>query len=291
MQDAARHIFDVVLVDDLSRLSRDEAESIQLRRRLHFLGIRLVGVSDGYDSAAKGHKLQASVRGLMNELYLDDLRDKTHRGLMGQALKGFSCGGRTYGYVRVPVYDEGNCDQYGRPDVKEVRLEPDPQQAHWVQWIFEQYAEGVSPREIAAELNRRKVPSPRGGTWSASAIRGSLSDGTGILCNPLYVGRYTWNRSRWERHPETKRRVRRLRDRKEWVEISKPELTIVSEPLWRRVQARLQSQSNPNIQVACRERPGRPGRYLFSQLLKCGMCGANYVMADGYRYACASLPK
>jgi len=88
LQDAARHIFDVVLVDDLSRLSRDEAESIQLRRRLNFLGIRLIGISDGYDSAAKGHKLQASVRGLMNELYLDDLREKTHRGLMGQALKG-----------------------------------------------------------------------------------------------------------------------------------------------------------------------------------------------------------
>src|SRR5690348_9922172 len=58
LQDAQARRFDILLVDDLSRLTRDEAESIQLRRRLAFWGIRLIGVSDGYDSAAKGHKLQ-----------------------------------------------------------------------------------------------------------------------------------------------------------------------------------------------------------------------------------------
>src|SRR5687767_4544520 len=103
LQDAQAHRFDLLLVDDLSRLTRDEAESIHVRRRLAFWGIRLIGVSDGYDSAAKGHKLQASVRGLMNELYLDDLREKTHRGLMGQVLKGYSSGGKAYGYRRVPI--------------------------------------------------------------------------------------------------------------------------------------------------------------------------------------------
>ena len=245
LRDAQAKQFEILLVDDLSRLSRDEAECIQLRRRLHFWGIRLIGVSDGYDSTAKGHKLQASLRGLMNELYLDDLRDKTHRGLMGQALKGYSCGGRAYGYTRVPLYDDTKHDAYGRPQISAVRWIPDPEQAQWVRWIFERYAAGTSPRELAADLNRQQVPSPRGGTWSASAIRGNVSDGTGILCNSLYVGRYVWNRSRWERHFETKRRVRRLRDRQEWIEVSTPELAIVSQALWDQVQARIQTQANP----------------------------------------------
>ena len=288
LRDAQAKQFEILLVDDLSRLSRDEAECIQLRRRLHFWGIRLIGVSDGYDSTAKGHKLQASLRGLMNELYLDDLRDKTHRGLMGQALKGYSCGGRAYGYTRVPLYDDTKHDAYGRPQISAVRWIPDPEQAQWVRWIFERYAAGTSPRELAADLNRQQVPSPRGGTWSASAIRGNLSDGTGILCNSLYVGRYVWNRSRWERHFETKRRVRRLRDRQEWIEVSTPELAIVSQALWDQVQARIQTQANPAIAHACRQTAGRPGRYLFSELLKCGQCGANYIVADRYRYACAS---
>jgi site-specific DNA recombinase len=86
--DAEAHKFDVLIVDDLSRLSRDEVEMKQLIRRLRFRNIRLIGVSDGFDSASKGAKVQATFRSLMNDMYLDDLREKTYRGLAGQALKG-----------------------------------------------------------------------------------------------------------------------------------------------------------------------------------------------------------
>ena len=254
-----------------------------------FWGIRLIGVSDGYDSAAKGHKLQASVRGIMNELYLDDLREKTHRGLMGQALKGYSCGGRAYGYRRVPIEDPGKQDEYGRPVITAVRWEPDAEQANWVRWIFERYAAGNSPRDIAAELNRLGVPSPRGRTWCASAIHGDPSDGTGILCNSRYAGRFVGNRFRWERHPETKRRIRRLRARQEWIEVEMPELRLVPQSVWEQVQGRMTGRANAVLRAACRQAAGRPGRYLLSGLLRCARCGANYVVADRYRYACASF--
>ena len=289
LQAAQARRFDVLLVDDLSRLTRDEAESIQLRRRLAFWGIRLIGVGDGYDSVAKGHKLQASVRGIINELYLDDLREKTHRGLMGQALKGYSCGGRAYGYRRVPIEDLSQQDAYGRPVITAVRWEPDAEQATWVRWIFDRYAAGSSPRDIAAELNRLGVPAPRGGTWCASAIHGDPSDGTGILCNPRYAGRLVWNRFRWERHPETRRRIRRLRARQEWIEGEMPEWRIVPQPLWEQVQERMTGRANAALRAACRQAAGRPGRYLLSGLLKCAPCGANYIVADRSRYACASF--
>src|SRR5262245_61930316 len=42
--------FDVLLVDDLSRLSRDDVEMKQVIRRFKFRRIRIIGVSDGYDS-------------------------------------------------------------------------------------------------------------------------------------------------------------------------------------------------------------------------------------------------
>ena len=90
--------FDVLLLDDLSRLSRDHIESAQTIRRLKFAGIRVVGASDGTDTARDGYKLETGLRGLMSEFYLDDLAKKTHRGLMGQALDGYSAGGLPYGY-------------------------------------------------------------------------------------------------------------------------------------------------------------------------------------------------
>ncbi|HZW19497.1 MAG TPA: recombinase family protein, partial [Luteimonas sp.] len=96
LADAGR--FDVILIDDLTRLSRDSVEATKATRRMTFAGVRVIGVSDGLDTGRKGHKAEVGLRGLMGELYLDDLRDKTHRGLMGRALDGASAGGLPYGY-------------------------------------------------------------------------------------------------------------------------------------------------------------------------------------------------
>lgn len=102
---ADRGEFDVLLVDDLSRLSRDDVEMKQVIRRFKFRRIRIVGVSDGYDSDTKGEKIQSTMRGLMNEMYLDDLREKTHRGLYGKAMNGYSAGGRTYTHDNDKISD------------------------------------------------------------------------------------------------------------------------------------------------------------------------------------------
>jgi site-specific DNA recombinase len=63
LADAEGKCFDIVLVDDFSRLSRDQVESEQVRRRMVHWGCRLIGVTDGIDTASKGHKLQAGMKG------------------------------------------------------------------------------------------------------------------------------------------------------------------------------------------------------------------------------------
>ncbi|WP_424578120.1 recombinase family protein [Bradyrhizobium sp. USDA 326] len=55
---------------------------------------------------------------------------------------------------------------------------------------------GNSPRDIAAALNKKGVPGPRGGAWNASTIDGSRKRLNGILQNELYAGRIIWNRQR-----------------------------------------------------------------------------------------------
>ena len=54
LTDAKAKQFDILLVDDFSRLSRDNRESEYARRRLVHWGVRLIGVSDGIDTAAQG---------------------------------------------------------------------------------------------------------------------------------------------------------------------------------------------------------------------------------------------
>ena len=289
---AERKQFNVLLVDDLSRLSRDQIEIERLRRKLQFWDIRLIGVSDGIDTYAKGHRLQTGVRGLIDELYLEDLKEKTHRGLYGQASKGYSCGGRSYGYRTVPIENATKKDSYGRPVIQAVGREINPDQARWVKQIFAWYAEGYSPRWIAAELNRRGVPSPRGGTWSASALHGSPDQGTGLLNNTLYIGKYLWNRSRWDRHFDTKRRYRRIRSKEEWVETDLPDLRIVSQVLWDAVKKRQNEVKRKSVAVReglkMSRLSGRGPKYILSGILKCGVCSGNYVVTSRYQYGCAS---
>jgi site-specific DNA recombinase len=258
--------FDVILVDDLSRLSRDSAEVAIAARRIKFAGARLIGVSDGVDTARKSHKADLGLRGLMSELYLDDLADKTHRGLTGRALQGASAGGLPYGY-RVTGTGQRAID---------------PDQAAVVRRIFADYLAGQSPRDIAAALNADGVPSPRGSTWVNTAIHGDVRRGIGILANPIYVGRQVWNRSNWIKHPETGRRVRQERPPSEWIITEQPELAIVDATTWDAAQRRLNARKAPPDQRS----PGRSSSQLLSGILRCETCGGPVTFVDRYRYGC-----
>jgi site-specific DNA recombinase len=288
--------FDVLLVDDLSRFSRDDIETKTLIRRFKYQGLRIIGVSDGYDSDAKGEKIQSSMRGLMNEMFLDDLRAKTHRGLSGRALCGESTGGRSYGYKHCQIVDESKLDPYGHPLVLSVRREVNPEHAKVIIQIFELFAKGWSPRSIAKALNEQFIPSPRGGKWLQSAIYGDKIEGTGILNNALYSGRAVWNRRQWLKNPDTGRRTYIKRPETEWIVTDMPELRIVDPELWDKVkarQARLQTEVGDRIKLGLRSASatgcstGRGFKYLFSGLLKCGHCGANFVMHSVTSYGCA----
>ena len=279
MTAAQRHAFDVLLVDDQSRLGRDMSETPRIIKQLKFAGIRVIGVSDGVDTDRDGYKADIGLRGIMGEMYLDDLAKKTHRGLTGQVLAGKSAGGKAYGYRSRPI-DDG----YTREIVEE--------EAQWIRYIYQQYAAGHSPRAIALDLNERGISSPRGGTWSQTAIYGDRKRGTGILANPMYIGRYIWNRSKFIKDPATGKQKRIERPESEWMIQEMPELRIVPQDLWDAVQRRqqrihrqtskLQASLHPNA------RSGRGPKFLFSGLLTCGQCGANYVMINANHYGCSA---
>ena len=97
--------FDIVLVDDSSRISRDVHYFNQLLCRFMYLQVRLISVSDGLDTEDENAKVGYQFRSIFNELYLTDLKKKTHRGQMGQVMRGFFMGGAAYGYESVPVGD------------------------------------------------------------------------------------------------------------------------------------------------------------------------------------------
>jgi site-specific DNA recombinase len=272
--------FDVLLIDDTSRLSRNRAESARAYERLEYLGIRVVAVSQGIDTKSDQAEVLVTVHELVDSLYIKELAKKTHRGLEGRALQGFHTGGRCYGYDNI-TGPEG------------VRLRINSKEAETVRRIFEMADSGCSLKTIARTLNRDAVPParPRAGkryaTWCPTAIRE-------MLRRELYVGRIVWNRSRFIKQPGTNKRVRRERPKNEWRIVEQPDLRIIAVDLWERVQARLAfvAKTFGNGWRSGLQNRAASSPHLLTGFLKCGSCGANLVIVTGRgkgghrRYGC-----
>lgn len=271
LADALAGRIDVLVLEGLDRLSREVGESEHIVKRLEHRGIRIVGTADGYDSQAQGRKVMRIARGLVSELYLDDLREKTHRGLAGQFDRGYHVGGVCYGYRSGPA-----------PDVRGRVLQIDDGQAEVVRRIFGEFAAGSSARAIAHRLNADGIRSPRGGTWAVSALVGDRTRGAGLLNSEIYAGRLVWNRRQWLKDPETGSRRYVDRPRAEWQVRDVPELRIVPADLWRAVAERVRNGPARGTRTG----KGAAPRTLFSGLLRCPSCGGPMVALDARRYGC-----
>lgn len=220
--------FDVVLVDDLSRLARDNHLMLSIIAELSFEGIRVISVADGLDSNDEESTLAIQVRGIFNELQLRDLKKKTLRGQIGQKERGFFVGEKTFGYRSVPV-GEMRMDKKGRPRPEGYGMEIEPKEAAVILRAFSSYADGQSLTQIVKTFNEESVPgsirAAKG--WSPATI-------SRILDNEKYAGRWIWNKTESRRDPRTGRRRRFEKPESEWMVREDEELRIVPEELWER---------------------------------------------------------
>jgi len=60
--------FDVILVDDTSRMSRSLPDAVELFNKLTFAGIRVVAVAQGIDSQSEQADVLVTVHGLVDSL-------------------------------------------------------------------------------------------------------------------------------------------------------------------------------------------------------------------------------
>jgi DNA invertase Pin-like site-specific DNA recombinase len=225
LRDARSRSFDVVVCESLDRLGRNLADVAELFDQLNFLGIGIHTIQQGPIS-----QLHIGMLGTMSQMFLADLKAKTHRGLRAVAEEGRSAGGLCYGY-RVVM-------EAGAGKAKRGRRAIDEDRAQVVRRIFTAYAEGLSTKRIVLALNAEGIAGPRGGAWAPSAINGDRGKGTGVLNNELYIGRQAWGRRSWVKDPSTGRRIARAGAPESMVVREVPELRIVPPELWEAVKAR-----------------------------------------------------
>ena len=92
-----------------------------------------------------------------------------------------------------------------------------------------------------------------------------------------------WNRTHKIRNPESGKQEHRPRPKKDWVYKEIPELRIIPEDLWQRVQNRFKAINERwgVKRLGGMRRTEKSQGYLFSGLLRCGQCGSNMIIIQG----------
>ena len=162
------------------------------------------------------------------------------------------------------------------------RLEPDPETAHVVRWIFAQRLAGHSVARIARALNEAGIACPSavdpGRNPHRTGTARTLGTVATILSNPRYTGHQVWNRQRTDKELADPadvslghKDVQRWNLPGGWVISKRPaHEALVSEADFITAQdVHAARGPSPGSDLAGPEQR----RYLLSGLLVCGTCG------------------
>lgn len=281
MMDAVRAgEIDCIVVKDLSRFGREYIGSGEyIQKVFPRLGIRFIAINDHYDNAQPGaadNELVLPFKNLMNDSYCRDISIKVRSNLEAKRRNGQFVGTRVvFGYMRSP--DNKN------------QLVIDPEAAPVVQDIFKWKVEGLSPAQIADQLNTANVPSPieykkakgskqrtcfqtkQVALWSAVAIYR-------ILKNEIYTGTLVQGKTTSPNH-KVKKTV--TKPSNEWSRTENAHDPIIAPAQFDLVQRLMQDDTRSPV--------GTKGVHPFSGKIFCADCGSPMVRrvtrTGGHEYA------
>ena len=250
-----------VFVKDLSRLGRNYIEVGRLTEEFfpdH--DIRLVAVSDNIDTA-EGENELAPIRNLFNEWYARDISKKRRISNKIKGNAGEPMGQPPYGYIKDPN------------DSKHWIV--DDEAAQVVRRVYSMTLEGFGTEQIAAQLEKDDVLTPRA-YWLTKGIKRpgkgkqqpptkwNSSTITKILSLQEYCGDIL-NFKTYSKSYKNKKRIDN--DRENWVVFQDVHEAIIERAVYEQVQ-----QKRGKI----RKRRTNNGEHnMFSGLLVCADCGSN----------------
>ena len=283
MEAANNGAFDVLLVDDLSRLSRNQIKALTIFSQFQFMGLTILSVSDNIDTSDERSFLPVATKSMFNHMMLYDIRDKTLRGQKGRKERGYFVGEGTFGYKSFPV-GKIYVDRKGQQRPEGYDMQINPQEAAVVRCVFEEYADGVSLTRIIKRLNQDRTPTRKGnvGKWATNPV-------FGMVRNEKYIGKWVWNRRGCRREPITGKVRTYEKPQSEWVVITREDLRIIPQELWERVRKRL--DENRRVWPGGKGRRGFHGQKgnakaiypqeLLSSAMTCGVCGGTIAKVSG----------
>lgn len=247
MSDAELHLFDMVVVKDISRFARNTVDLLQNIRKLKALGIETQFLTANMTSMGNS-EFVLTIFGALAQEESANTSKRVKFGKKINAEKG-KVPNLVFGYDKIP-------GDYFNLAINE-------QEALVIKQIYDLYVNyGCGAAKIANVLNENGIKTKRNCRWSQNAV-------CRILTNELYTGKVANGKEEVEDFLTGKRAER---DETEWMVTEKPELKIIEPELYEQVR-QIMSERNKRFKT---DNVKQSNKHLFSTLIKCKECGWSF---------------
>ena len=247
MADAEHHLFDMVVVKDISRFARNTVDLLQNIRKLKALGIETQFLTANMTSMGNSE----FVLTIFGALAQEESANTSKRIKFGKELNAKK--------GRVPNLVYG----YDKTIGDYFNLTINEEEAAIIRQIYHWYTrEGYGSAKISNMLNERGLKTKRSCQWSQNAVGH-------ILRNELYTGKVINGK---QEVMDFLTGQRTAKDETDWIVVDKPELRIIDDETFQLAQEVLHSRRSAFKMT--RER--QSNKHLFSTLIKCKECGWSF---------------
>ena len=247
MADAEHHLFDMVVVKDISRFARNTVDLLQNVRKLKALGIETQFLTANMTSMGNS-EFVLTIFGALAQEESANTSKRVKFGKKMNAEKG-----------RVPNLVYG----YNKTIGDYFNLTINEEEAAVIRQIYHWYTqEGYGSAKIAIMLNERGLKTKRNCPWNQNGVGH-------ILRNELYTGKVINGKQEVTDFLTGQRADKDETDR---IVVDKPELRIIDDEAFQLAQEILASRHS-SFKIT-RER--QSNKHLFSTLIKCKECGWSF---------------
>ncbi len=247
MSDCESRKIDLIVTKSISRFARNTTDCLELVRRLLALDVFIYFEKENINTGSMESELMLSILSGLAESESASISENSKWSIKRKFQNGtFKISYPPYGYDNV----DGD-------------MVLNKSQAKIVRFIFAEVLSGKGTHKIANELNRRKVPTKKGGRWTATTVRGMVG-------NEKYIGdaifQKTYTDDCFNRHNNNGEKEQYLVKNHHEPIISHEDFEAAQDIIEQRGKEKGLERQNKKYQ----------NRYPFSGKIICGQCGGTF---------------
>ena len=282
-------LIDVIIVDSLSRLSREVCFTMNtLKNIITVHGVRFISVTEGIDSALGNWEVISMILGYGHEEFIKNLRLNVIRGQSDAHLNGYSTGTFPFGYKTVELAGT----EFGRLRKLRRKIMPHEDHTQWVRIVFDWFVKDKMPiQQIAKELTRLEAPKDHRSTvshWNHQSV-------SHMLANQYYIGHCAYGKKTNVRNPLTGKVRQKLRPVEESSKLItlREDLRIIDQETFDQAQEML--EENRSRYAKKRGKVGRfkgstndiqNPRHHLQGLFVCSKCNSPFITHGAHYMQC-----